>query len=409
MGYVQQTIEECLLKGFDTHTARIIDVDTFDEATWRSFLDQADQNASNALELIIQFQGPTLFNALGRVLSGTVHNVKVIFPGAIRVGIALFFGKVLTPKGKHEQRLHQWWTHDSVVRSADLCASMLFDASERVRHTAIKSLAIGAHSQPHAVHLARAELLKPLSCYPNDSNNMTANKSAHIREDGIRAAQACISILHRNVLLTIAAMLVDEEDLVRRASRKMLFEVVQQESGVRQNELLDGLVKGWFPDEDSGDVENNEDDALRAQDGQFADDEIDARSVLLLLTGQQKPPFALNLEQSLNVRGALASILPRGYPAAIRAALRLAESGGGEGEAEEAEDLRAVAAAAATFAIIGPGQDTQGVIAFICERMRSKDAPLTHLPPLASALGTQFTCFTGTSVQTLMQKTLRCY
>ena len=101
MRYVQQTIEECLLKGFDTHTARIIDVDTFDEATWRSFLDQADQNASNALELIIQFQGPTLFNALGRVLSGTVHNLKVIFPGAIRVGISLFFGKVLTPKERY--------------------------------------------------------------------------------------------------------------------------------------------------------------------------------------------------------------------------------------------------------------------------------------------------------------------
>jgi len=88
----------------------------------------------------------------------------------------------------------------------------------------------------------------------------------------------------------------------------------------------------------------------------------------------------------MSVRGLVAAIFPRGHPLAIEAAVQLCQSGGGEGEAEEAEDLRAVDAGVVTLSLLGPGKGHREVIGRLVQRMASCDAPLPHLPLLAAAL-----------------------
>ena len=88
----------------------------------------------------------------------------------------------------------------------------------------------------------------------------------------------------------------------------------------------------------------------------------------------------------MSVRALVAAIFPRGHPLAIEAAVQLCQSGGGEGEAEEAADLRAVDAGLVTLSLLGPGEGHRQVIARLVQRMASCDAPLRHLPLLAAAL-----------------------
>ena len=89
------------------------------------------------------------------------------------------------------------------------------------------------------------------------------------------------------------------------------------------------------------------------------------RSILLLLggvvlRGTPLRVYKLNVAQQISARAAVAHLIPRGYPPAIHAALHLMiQSGGGEGEIEEAEDFGAVAAGANAIAVLGLGADLE--------------------------------------------------
>jgi hypothetical protein len=356
----RQEVEESLLAGHDLRLAKNVRADTLLDEEWQACVAQADSNAGETLGLLVKYNS-TLRDAKAIIFAASSQgNV----PSVVRLGLALFFGKVLSPMGKAAEQCHEWFSKNNCMVCADMCASMLFDVDHRVRTIAVKSLAIGAIAQPVAVGRAKDEILRPLSA-----------GSASVREDGLAAIRACFSVLPRDTVLSIAAMLVDDDDAVRHTSRAVLIDVVRGErtprgggdGSRRHDEMLEGLVKGWFRDSDVPHTPHASHHgtplatprsgvaAIAEETDAVCDEDLDPRSLLLLLTARQKAPFDLNVEQRISVRSALVSILPRGYPPAVHAAQKLAQSGGGEGELEEAEDLRSVAAAATTLALLGPG------------------------------------------------------
>ena len=350
MGHVREKLELCLLAGHSAHHASIVDVDALDDGAWHEFLARAEANAADVLELLRLFQGALLRDATNIVAaSATRRNV----PGAIRVGLALFFGKVMSPRGKVAEATAAWFSKDNAKRAAELCAAQLFDTASRVRHAAVQALSVGVAAQPFCIGMARDEILKPLSCCDRGA------LSSSIRADGLRALRACMTVLPRKIALTVAAMLVDADDDVQGAACALLVDYLENAgSPLLRKELLDGLIRGWYDESDDEHATPRDAEALAVTgtEGKYmADEEIDPSSILLLLSGHPQPPHRLSVQQSISARSAVRRLVPRGYPLAIRAALTLLHSAGGEGEEEEAEDLRAVSSGALALAILGPG------------------------------------------------------
>jgi hypothetical protein len=352
LSQVQKALEECLLGGLSAHHAAVVDIDHLDGEDWKAVLARAHENAALALDLMVVHRS--------KVLLGADNLIKArAAPGALRVGVAVMYGKALEPAGKTAGS-GVWFSKDKaacqeeIQMAANQCASMLVDQAHRVRSCVIESLSMGVVSQPTALSKAFGPILKALS-----------NTHAAIRADAIAAVRVCMlprenAVLPRSFVLTIVRMLVDENDNVRHAARRLLADVVKEEGKETSNDshgshlerlhhLRTGLVKGWFPNEiDLGGGAQSDDDK-RGRDEQVAwmsagggegrdEDEIDARSLVLLLTRQpgSKSAFSspLTLEQRLSVEAAVAEVLPRGYAPAVKAALCLMHSAGGEGPHE---------------------------------------------------------------------------
>jgi hypothetical protein len=408
MGHMQKDLEACLLAGHDEHAAAVFQVDALSDEEWAAFQVQADTNARELLKLMASYGGMMLSQAEQLVLisSGRVDGPRVL--GAVRLGLALFCGHALSPHGRDAAERAEWLSPNKDTRQKELIkctqvmALMLADPDHRVRIAAVQSLSTAVVTQQMAVSLAKEDILGTLS-------HSSSPKSGAIREDALMAIRVCYKSaaaeghdppLPRNTLLTIASMTIDADENVRAAARAALADVIQLSSEPRHtdrdnsefrrvNDLLEGLVRGWFSDPSDTTSQNHDNDegGLGEQGG----DEVGPRSILLLLggfvvCGAPRRVCTLTVAQQLSARSAVARVVPPGYAPAIHAALHLMQSGGGEGEIEEAEDLGAVAGGASAIAILGPGLESQLVFSKIVQRMRCSDTPLAHLPLLATAL-----------------------
>ena len=447
-------LKACLLEGQAEQVDGAINLDALDDGAWMALRAQADANAARALDVMADHQHKL------NLLKDADHLVRPkgstsIQPGLglVKIAVALFYGKILAPVGKAAAHA-PWFSRGSESRKAELelaavlCAELLVDPTHRVRACAVASLKIAAKSQPGAVGRAFMPILAPLS-----------HSAAAVRRDGIDALRACMLPCHSAVLpktnmaLQLTQLMVDDDIEVQSAARALLTDMVEDNAKAREgfdkdgselkrrDHMLTGLSKGWFPDEidlyastgtprDAGAASM----ASSLQAGERREDEIDPRSVLLMLASRPAPTARggaalsrpVTVEQHFHTRAFVARCMPHGCPPAVRAALSLMESAGGESPEEEGDDLRAVEAGVAALSLLGPmrgpsfpGQKYEGrlvgeagewagarhgTVASVCERLWDGDTPLSHVPLLGSALvsfaeashlGTSLSAFPG--------------
>ena len=280
MGHVREKLEACLVAGHDQRYATIVDADAISDAEWVACLARADANIPDALVLLGYFHGAFMRDAAIIIAaSATKRNV----PGVLRIGLALVCRKILSPEPGTSEERAEWFSKENAARAAEICAALLFDDASRIQHAAIQSLSVGARAQKASIVRAKDDILKALSATGSVRSGM-------IRSVGLEAVRACMTVLPRSTVLTVASMLVDEEDSVRHEARQLLTEYLAHDLHAatprQRDELLDGLVKGWFPESaDHATPRDAIEEALVGSDARHVNqDDIEPTSLLLLLT-----------------------------------------------------------------------------------------------------------------------------
>ena len=262
MGHLAAKVEESLLAGHHHITATTLNLDELDDGAWAACLVQASHNATKCLDLVHDQQ--VLFWSEARILVQASPASKLV-PAALRVGLAVLFGKVLSGKSTQNppKQLLPWLTTHNAGVACELTVAMLSDASAmlshthtRLRNTAMEALQAATLAQPYALVLNKDAMLKLLEHGGCGDRRMM----------GLQMMHACYPALPPNVVITVAALLVDTDDRVRGHARALLIEMVDKEgSGCaqdvqarRKDTMLNGLIKGWFPDDEDKNAQEAE-------------------------------------------------------------------------------------------------------------------------------------------------------